>query len=181
MWYRSLLLTSILWLSSTGHIGAKAIAQVTLGLPESGQPGQSLSTTQIGSMLGNTTHLVVRRSHRRVYVYRGGVLQVSYAIAVGKPGWETPTGIYRVFSKEVNPVFKSFRTGQIIPPGPDNPLGSRWIGIWTDGRTQLGFHGTNEENLIGQAVSHGCIRMLNHDVAELYNQVEVGTVVTVLP
>jgi len=175
---RSLTIVTTLLICNTGQVGAEP------GLPAAPavfQAGTSLSTMQIGSVLGNTTHLVVRRSYSRVYVYRGGTLQASYAIAVGKPGWETPTGTYRVFSKEVNPVFKSFRSGQEIPPGPDNPLGVRWIGIWTDGHTQLGFHGTNEEELIGQAVSHGCIRMLNRDVADLYNQVDVGTVVTVLP
>ncbi len=175
---RSLTIATTLLACSAGQVGAEPRLPTS---PLAFQAGTAVSTMQVGSMVGNTTHLVVRRSHRRVYVYRGGMLQGSYAIAVGKPGWETPTGTYRVFSKEVNPVFKSFRSGQVIPPGPDNPLGARWIGIWTDGRTQLGFHGTNEEELIGQAVSHGCIRMLNQDVINLYNQVDVGTVVTVLP
>ncbi|MCS6812733.1 MAG: L,D-transpeptidase [Cyanobacteria bacterium] len=175
---RSLAIASVVVFSTAGHVGAQQKLSTTAANIQTGNP---MPTLHIGAMLGNTTHLVVRRSYRRVYVYRGGILQASYPIAVGKPGWETPIGTYRVFSKEVNPVFKSFRSGQIIPPGPDNPLGARWIGIWTDGRTQLGFHGTNEENLIGQAVSHGCIRMLNQDVVELYDQVEVGTIVTVLP
>lgn len=126
-------------------------------------------------------HLVVKLSARRVYVYRDGVAIASYPVAIGKPGWETPLGTFRVLSKEVNPIFKSFKTGTVIPPGPDNPLGVRWIGIWTDGKTQLGFHGTNEAELIGQAVSHGCIRMRNADVVALYDQVQVGTIVMVQP
>jgi hypothetical protein len=126
-------------------------------------------------------HLIVKLHDRKVYVYNGSKAVASYSIAVGKPGWETPLGTYQVFSKEVNPIFKSFKTGTIIRPGPDNPLGIRWIGIWTDGKTQLGFHGTNQPELIGGAVSHGCIRMRNQDVLALFEQVSVGTSVTVEP
>ena len=125
--------------------------------------------------------VVVRTKTRRVYVYEGKVIVASYAIAVGKSGWETPPGEYQVFSKEVNPIFKNFKTGNVIKPGSDNPLGVRWIGFWTDGKTQLGFHGTNQPELIGQAVSHGCIRMRNQDVTALFEKVAIGTPVTVEP
>ncbi|WP_448572469.1 L,D-transpeptidase, partial [Trichothermofontia sp.] len=67
----------------------------------------------------------------------------------------------------------------VIPPGPDNPLGPRWIGFWTDGKNFIGFHGTPNESLIGQAVSHGCVRMRNQDIQALYAQVEMGTPVVV--
>ena len=123
--------------------------------------------------------LVVKLSQRRVYVYRGEQVLAKYQIAIGKHGWETPTGSFQVLSKEKNPVFKSFRTGKLIEPGPDNPLGVRWIGIWTDGKTQLGFHGTNQEELLGQAVSHGCIRMRNRDVTAMFDLVSLGTEVVV--
>lgn len=126
-------------------------------------------------------HLVVRLSDRRVYLYKGDQRIASYPIAIGKPGWETPVGTYKVLSMEKNPIFKSFKSGRTINPGPDNPLGVRWIGIWTDGKTQLGFHGTNQPELIGQAVSHGCIRMYNKDVVALYEQVALGVTVTVKP
>ncbi|WP_421656832.1 L,D-transpeptidase [Leptothermofonsia sp. ETS-13] len=125
--------------------------------------------------------LIVKLSKRRVYVYERDKVIASYPIAVGKPGWETPTGEYKVFNMEKNPTFKSFKSGRIIKPGPDNPLGVRWIGIWTDGKTQLGFHGTNQPELIGQAVSHGCIRMLNKDVTALFEKVAIGTPVKVEP
>jgi lipoprotein-anchoring transpeptidase ErfK/SrfK len=125
--------------------------------------------------------LVVKLSKRRVYVYKGKAAVASYPIAVGKPGWETPLGDYQVFNMEKNPIFKSFKSGRIVNPGPENPLGVRWIGIWTDGKTQLGFHGTNEPELIGQAVSHGCMRMHNKDVMALFEQVAIGTPVKVEP
>jgi L,D-transpeptidase ErfK/SrfK len=125
--------------------------------------------------------LVIKLKERRVYLYKDNQLKTSYPVAIGKPGWETPVGTYTVFTMEVNPTFKSFKTGNIIPPGPDNPLGPRWIGFWTDGKTQLGFHGTNEPELIGEAVSHGCVRMHNEDVQALYEQVSVGMTVVVEP
>jgi len=125
--------------------------------------------------------LIVILSKRRVYVHRGDRVLASYPIAVGKSGWETPTGTFAVFEKELNPIFKSFKSGTVIPPGSDNPLGVRWIGIWSDGKTRLGFHGTNQAELIGQAVSHGCIRMYNKDVVSLFETVEVGTPVLIKP
>jgi lipoprotein-anchoring transpeptidase ErfK/SrfK len=129
----------------------------------------------------STVRLVLNLGKRRVYVYQNDQAVSSYPVAIGKPGWETPLGDFKVLSMEMNPTFKSFKSGQIIPPGPDNPLGVRWIGIWTDGKTQLGFHGTNQPELIGQAVSHGCIRMYNRDVVRLYAQVKPGTPVKVVP
>ncbi|BAZ39105.1 ErfK/YbiS/YcfS/YnhG family protein [Calothrix sp. NIES-4101] len=126
-------------------------------------------------------HLVVKLKAKKVYVYRGNEIIANYRIAIGKPGWETPKGTFRVYEQEINPIFKSFKTGRIIPSGPENPLGPRWIGIWTDGKTRLGFHGTNQPELIGKAVSHGCIRMHNQDAIALYEQVKIGTVVKVEP
>jgi lipoprotein-anchoring transpeptidase ErfK/SrfK len=125
--------------------------------------------------------LILKRGKRRVYVYQGEKEVSSYPVAIGKPGWETPLGKFEVLSMEEHPTFKSFKSGRVIPPGPDNPLGVRWVGIWTDGKTQLGFHGTNEPELIGQAVSHGCIRMYNKDVTKLFQQVKMGTQVTIVP
>lgn len=145
-------------------------------------PGDILpNLTPLPTQTEEPIHLVVQRSQRRVEVYQGEKKLAQYPIAVGKPGWETPVGEFQVINKEENPIFKNFKTGNIIMPGPDNPLGVRWIGFWTDGQTQIGFHGTNEPELIGQAVSHGCIRMRNKDVTALYKYAKLGTVVTVKP
>lgn len=127
------------------------------------------------------THLVIRLRARRVYVYQKDQLKVSYPIAVGKAGWETPKGTFKVIEMQRNPAWQHPWNGKIIPSGPENPLGARWIGFWTDGKNFIGFHGTPQEHLVGQAVSHGCIRMLNKDVLALYAQVGVGTPVKVEP
>ncbi|AKG24726.1 hypothetical protein IJ00_18505 [Calothrix sp. 336/3] len=150
-------------------------------LPDVITPGKQPPQTTPPENATFTIRLVVKRRKRKVVVYRGQEILATYPIAVGKPGWETPLGNFRVFNMEKDPIFKSFKTGKMIPPGPENPLGNRWIGIWTDGKTQLGFHGTNQEYLIGKAVSHGCIRMRNRDVMALYELVTIGTHVTVEP
>jgi lipoprotein-anchoring transpeptidase ErfK/SrfK len=131
--------------------------------------------------LSNGTHLVIKLSDRRVYVFQHRKLKASYPVAIGKAGWETPIGNYKVMDMEPNPVWEHPWTGEIILDGPKNPLGARWIGFWTDGTNSIGFHGTPAEQLVGQAVSHGCVRMRNKDVIALYAQVKMGTPVTVKP
>jgi lipoprotein-anchoring transpeptidase ErfK/SrfK len=151
-------------------------------LPPLGQAEPYLpEVTQPEAAKESDIRLILKRGKRRVYVYQGEKEVSSYPVAIGKPGWETPLGKFEVLSMEEHPTFKSFKSGRVIPPGPDNPLGVRWVGIWTDGKTQLGFHGTNEPELIGQAVSHGCIRMYNKDVTKLFQQVKMGTQVTIVP
>lgn len=126
-----------------------------------------------------TTQVVVRLSQKRVFVYEGGRIVAHYPLAVGQKGWETPIGSFQVLHMWKNPRWKHPITGQVFPPGSDNPLGSRWIGFWSDGHTEIGFHGTNQEDLIGQAVSHGCLRMYNRDVEALYQKVAQGTPITI--
>jgi len=123
--------------------------------------------------------LVIRLNQRRVFVYEGDATLVSYPIAVGRAGWETPKGEFEVFQMIKDPSWQHPWNGSIVPPGPDNPLGRRWIGFWTDGVNAIGFHGTPNESLVGQAVSHGCIRMKNADVQNLFAMVANGTTVTV--
>jgi len=146
------------------------------------KPGSSLTLKKTSSV--NPTHktrLLIDLSQRRVYLYRDDKEKQSYPIAIGKPGWETPTGSFKVMQMTRDPYWRHPLTREVVPPGKDNPLGKRWIGFWTDGKDAIGFHGTNEENLIGQAVSHGCVRMHNKDAIALFDQVSVGTPVIVQP
>lgn len=125
--------------------------------------------------------LVVDLSDRRVYVYQDEQVKTSFRIAVGRAGWETPTGRYEVISMVEHPTWQHPFTGEIVPPGNGNPLGVRWIGFWTDGKNTIGFHGTPNEETVGRAASHGCIRMYNDDVINLFEMVQVGTPVIVVP
>lgn len=145
-------------------------------------PAQNIPVyTQPPTNITHTTNLVIKLSDRRVYLYRDNLLATSYPVAIGKAGWETPVGSYKVIEMQRNPSWQHPWTGKIVPPGANNPLGARWIGFWTDGKNFIGFHGTPQEKLIGQAVSHGCVRMKNKDILDLYAQVDIGTPVTVTP
>ena len=125
--------------------------------------------------------LVVDLSDRLVRIYKGAKLQSSYPVAIGQAGWETPTGKFQILEMQKNPVWQHPITEELITTGPENPLGVRWISFWSDGQNQIGFHGTNQEELIGQAVSHGCLRMRNPDITALFAQVHLGTPITVQP
>ncbi|WP_448527269.1 L,D-transpeptidase [Parathermosynechococcus lividus] len=126
--------------------------------------------------------IVLRLRERRVFLYEGDQVLVSYPVAVGKPGWETPQGQFKVLHKVVNPRWESPFTGAVIPPGPRNPLGDRLIVFAPMGNNNYaGFHGTPNESAIGQAVSHGCVRMRNSDIRALFEKIEVGTRVIVQP
>ncbi|MEM9264654.1 MAG: L,D-transpeptidase [Cyanobacteria bacterium P01_F01_bin.13] len=124
--------------------------------------------------------IVVHLSARKIDVYQRGSIIKQYLVAIGQAEWETPEGSFQVIQKSDYPAWQHPITGEIIPAGnKNNPLGSRWIGFLSSNDGEIGFHGTNEESLIGEAISHGCIRMLNEDVEDLYTYVEVGTSVTV--
>lgn len=125
--------------------------------------------------------LVIDLSDRRVYVYNQEQLNTSFPVAIGREGWETPVGTYSVTRMQQNPAWRHPFTNQVVPPGDGNPLGARWIGFWTDGTNAIGLHGTPNADSVGQAASHGCVRMLNQDVIALYEQVAIGTPVSVVP
>jgi lipoprotein-anchoring transpeptidase ErfK/SrfK len=105
-------------------------------------------------------------------------LAKTYTVAVGQEGLETPEGLYAIQEKEENPswhvpnsAWAGDLAGQVIPPGPADPIKARWMGIYEG----AGIHGTEEIESLGSAASHGCVRMSIPDVEELYDQVEVGT------
>jgi L,D-transpeptidase ErfK/SrfK len=141
--------------------------------------------------------LVLDRRGRQLRVLLRGQELRRFPVAVGRPGWETPVGEFQVLELVEDPVWEHPATGERVPPGPSNPLGSRWIGFHHDcqgrsgfnGREHLvvegcvssGFHGTPNRGSVGQAVSHGCVRLLDEHVRDLFELVELGTPVTVLP
>ncbi len=126
------------------------------------------------------TRLEVDLSSRRVTAFQGKTKIKTYKIAVGRSGWETPTGTYHVAQKVERPAWKNPFTGDVIKSGDrDNPLGLYWIGFWTNGKDWSGFHGTPHRETVGQAVSHGCLRMYNEDIKELFSKVTADTVVKV--
>ncbi len=126
-----------------------------------------------------TTSLIVDLSQASVFVKQGDLTVAKYPVAVGRDGWETPIGAFRVTDMQVNPTWKSPFTGEVYPPGTNNPIGDFWIAFTSTKRGLVGFHGTNREQTVGQAVSSGCLRMKRSDLHKLYAAVKIGTPVIV--
>ena len=125
-------------------------------------------------------HLDLRQ--RRISVIRNGQSIGRWPVAIGDPKTPTPTGVFRVETKLVNPQYESTKSGRVHPvTGLKSPLGHRWIGFLQQGPDQFGIHGTPWPHWvkIRAAVSNGCVRMLNAHVQKLYELVEVGTPVRI--
>ncbi|MDP9069415.1 MAG: L,D-transpeptidase/peptidoglycan binding protein [Actinomycetota bacterium] len=123
--------------------------------------------------------LLVRIGENKLYLYEDGAIQREWTVATGQPEYMTPTGLYEVTELRyeptwVNPAPDTWGANmpESIPPGPNNPLGVRAIN-WS--APAIRFHGTSAEYSLGYNASHGCVRMSNSDVIELYDLVEVGT------
>jgi lipoprotein-anchoring transpeptidase ErfK/SrfK len=146
--------------------------------PEGSPPAAADEVTEPNPM-AVPVRLVLSLTERRVYVYEGETVKASFPVAVGREGWETPTGNFKVTAMLEQPGWTNPFTGEVVPPGPENPLGERWIGFWTDGDNVIGFHGTPDRDSVGTAASHGCVRMFNEDIQQLYEMVTLGTPVQV--
>lgn len=125
----------------------------------------------------DTRRIVINLAERKLYYYANGGLQRTYGVAVGMPQWPTPTGNFRIVSKKVNPSWYNpgsswgISMPAYIGPGFTNPLGLRAMGLNIPG---IFIHGTALSGSIGQAASHGCIRMRNSDVVEFFPIVDIG-------
>ncbi len=105
-----------------------------------------------------------------------------FGVATGQSSYPTPLGHFHIEVKWENPWWyppdSPWAAGaKPIPPGPGNPLGTRWMGLDVDG---IGIHGTPDAASIGYSASHGCIRMYIHDAEWLFNHVDVGTQVFIV-
>ncbi|QIB36170.1 L,D-transpeptidase [Ancylobacter pratisalsi] len=128
--------------------------------------------------------IIVDTGARFLYLIQPGGKAVRYGIGVGREGFAW-SGSQRISNKREWPdwrppaemVARRPDLPDMMPGGPDNPLGARALYL---GNTLYRIHGSNEPDTIGQAVSSGCIRMRNEDVIDLYNRVGVGTLVRVI-
>lgn len=134
--------------------------------------------------------IVINLPEYRLYHYPANGGSVStWPVGIGREGWSSPIGETRVARKEANPSWyppQSIRDEHaaagdplpaVVPPGPDNPMGPFKMNLAMSGYV---IHGTNKLFGIGMRVSHGCFRMNNQDVTELFPQVPVGTAVTIV-
>jgi hypothetical protein len=117
--------------------------------------------------------IVVNLPSRTLDFYNENKLFKTYPLAIGKPSTPTPLGSFMITEKEINPWWYPPRSKKVVPSGPNNPLGYRWMGF----APMYGIHGTNTPWEIGSWVSNGCIRMRERDVEELFELVPYGTAV----
>jgi len=113
--------------------------------------------------------VVVSIPDRKLAVVQGRRVIRVFPVAVGAAVSPSPTGKFKIVSRLANPTY--YHEGAVIPPGTQNPVGPRWVGLSKKG---YGIHGTNDPQSIGKAASHGCIRMRNADVEQFYTLVKVG-------
>jgi len=127
--------------------------------------------------------IVIHRGSNRLYLYRGMRFWRVFGVATGQSVYPTPLGRFQIVVKWENPWWyppnSPWAAGEKpIPPGPGNPLGTRWMGLSAPG---VGIHGTPDPASIGYSASHGCIRMLIPEAEWLFNHVEIGTTVYIVP
>lgn len=126
--------------------------------------------------------IVIRRGSNKLYLYRGDRFWRRFDVATGQKQYPTPLGRFRIVVKWKHPWWYPpdspwAKDEEPIPPGPNNPLGTRWMGLSAPG---VGIHGTPNPGSIGYSVSHGCIRMLIPDAEWLFNRARVGTTVFIV-
>jgi lipoprotein-anchoring transpeptidase ErfK/SrfK len=141
-------------------------------------PVTQTAFASVGSQVA-ASHIVLSLQQRRLYLYRDDMLVSSYPVAVGADETPTPQGQFEISQMIVDPVWQSPWTGEVHEAGPNSALGLRWIQFAASDEGVFGFHGTPTIDSIGKAASNGCVRMRNEDVVALFNQVGVGTAVTV--
>jgi lipoprotein-anchoring transpeptidase ErfK/SrfK len=126
--------------------------------------------------------IVIRRGSNRLLLYNGMRFVRSFGVATGQAIYPTPLGRWQIVVRWRNPWWYPpdsdwARGASPIPPGPGNPLGTRWMGLSARG---VGIHGTPDAASIGYSVSHGCIRMRIPEAEWLFERVRIGTTVFIV-
>lgn len=116
--------------------------------------------------------VIVSIADRRLAVVENDEVVETFAVAVGAAATPSPIGTFTIVNRVSNPTY--YRPGKVVPPGPRNPIGTRWIGLSQKG---YGIHGTDNPDSIGYAKSTGCIRLRNADVERLFERVRAGDIV----
>ena len=136
---------------------------------------QSAPKDSNASKLQPTRRIVVSIPDRKLALLEDGRVVKIYDVAVGAQVSPSPSGEFQIAQRLSNPTY--YQPGVVIGPGPGNPLGTRWMGLNVKG---FGIHGTNRPSSIGKNASHGCIRLKNSDVEDLFARVRVGDRVSLL-
>jgi lipoprotein-anchoring transpeptidase ErfK/SrfK len=145
-----------------------AMLALSLALPACAQSAQ-LSKTDLARRVA-----LVSIPDRKLAVIEGDDVIATFPIAVGAAVSPSPAGQFQIVSRVSNPTY--YHGGKVIPTGKSNPLGTRWLGLSQKG---YGIHGTNAPKSVGHAASHGCIRLRNRDMEQLFTMLRVGDTVVI--
>jgi lipoprotein-anchoring transpeptidase ErfK/SrfK len=126
--------------------------------------------------------IVIKRGSNELTLYNGMKIVRHFGVATGQAVYPTPLGKFQIVVKWKNPWWyppaSPWAKGEKpVPPGPGNPLGTRWMGLSSPG---VGIHGTPQDGSIGYSLSHGCIRMHIPQAEWLFDHVDVGTPVYIV-
>jgi len=126
--------------------------------------------------------IVIRRGSNHLTLFDGAARVRDFTVATGAAQYPTPLGSYEIVIKERDPTWNPpdsdwAKDAKPIPPGPGNPLGTRWMGI---SAPAVGIHGTPDAASLGYSASHGCIRMAIPEAEWLFDHVDVGTPVYIV-
>ncbi len=155
--------------------GTAAVAAVMIFAAWSVWAEEKIKRTGISTEAGSlepVRRIVISIPDRKLALVEGDRTIKIWRTAVGTESTPSPSGTYRIVNRVFEPAY--YQPGKVTPPGPANPVGTRWLGLSLKG---FGIHGTNNPGSIGRKASHGCIRLKNRDVEELFDLVRVGDVV----
>lgn len=121
--------------------------------------------------------IVINKTKKILTVYHNGEVYKKYPVALGKETSPTPNHKFTIINKLVNPYWGGMggRYTPVRGGDPNNPLGKRWLGLSTEKYRGYGIHGNSAPFSIGKYISHGCIRMINEDVEELFEYIPIKT------
>ena len=162
---------------------AKTRAALLTALRDGSRAPVKLATKTVPAKPFSGPVIVITRAANTLRLYSGNALVRTFRVATGQAIYPTPAGVWRIMDKQRNPwwyppTYDSWAKGlKPVPPGPTNPLGTRWMGLSAPG---VGIHGTDAPTSIGYSASHGCVRMQVPDAEWLFEHVSVGTPVVIL-
>ena len=157
-------------------LSALAVAERPVLSPAAKTVSPSVSRSNFGAVV------VIHRGSNELFLYNGTSPWRTFQVATGQAIYPTPLGSWHVVDMQRNPWWRPpdspWAKGlKPIPPGPGNPLGTRWMGLDAAG---VGMHGTPDAASIGYSASHGCIRMRIPDAEWLFGHVRIGTPVFIV-
>ena len=162
------LILAALTFAALSAVASPSIAHPSLARTSLNQ-NVSAQTTNTDSVARVRRMVLVSIPDRKLAVIEGGNVLATFPVAVGAAWTPSPTGEFQIVSRVANPWY--YHRGSVVPSGKNNPVGTRWLGL---SRPRYGIHGTNAPRSIGHAASHGCIRLRNRDVEQLFTMLQVG-------